>query len=74
MRESKRARETASGESVSRAENRRKRKTSSFGWSQRPLSWKWAFHGRLASVHRGCEGRKMGKGLEGEGEKLLLSA
>ena len=30
MRESKRARETASGESVSRAENRRKRKTSSF--------------------------------------------
>ena len=31
MRESKRARETASGERVSRAENRRKRKTSSFG-------------------------------------------
>ncbi|KAL6339426.1 hypothetical protein AAG906_032959 [Vitis piasezkii] len=63
---SERAREAASGENVRRAENRRKRKTSSFGVE--------AVHGRPTLVHRGCEGRKMGKGLEGEGEKLLPGA
>ncbi|RVW26980.1 hypothetical protein CK203_105623 [Vitis vinifera] len=41
------------------------------GWSPRHLCWKWAVHGRPTSVHRGCEGRKLGKGLEGEGEKFL---
>ncbi|KAL6343680.1 hypothetical protein AAG906_025045 [Vitis piasezkii] len=74
MRESERERESASGESVSRAENRRKRKTSSFGVESKVFEVEMVERGGKPQViiMERREGRKMGKGLEGDGEKFLL--